>query len=214
MSRSSLRAAGPRMTLTSSARLKVLELLPRGPANGGWGAAWSAYSPSDFDSRVAYAKAKGFNATKMSCCGLPSAGFPSAYQNELNIQDFCNTLRKYGFRFYLGLSGASDFVGSTASQTAVNIALIAANVSAWMKHGAELIVGIDVCNEIQYQQPSTWPGNGSLSTNNAQIADLTNLLAAVRAAAPGTPVRVQRLHGQQNGLRRKCASPATKDARL
>jgi hypothetical protein len=181
------RAAGCTIGPASPVKLKVLELLPKAPALGSWGNGWVLYSESDFDARMATAAAMGANCVKVSCNGLTTSGYPGPVVMERNIQSYCNLLRKYGLKHYMSLVGPQEIVGYDGTLFNTNVPIIQSNVALWMKHGADLMVGGDICNEIQFGGVRPWGAEGSLTYTVRQANDLTAFLAAIRAVAPAVP---------------------------
>jgi hypothetical protein len=131
-------------------------------------------------------KSLGANATKTALNGMVESGFPASPLFEAYVQDFCDLLRAFNLRVYLALAGPNEFVGSSISDRNYRVGRMANSMSIFMKHGADLLVGIDLANEVNFHRPSTWPQDESV--NSVMAADLAYFLGQIRSAAPGVPL--------------------------
>jgi hypothetical protein len=178
-------------------KIKAMEILPdlTSGSNGSWGALWNNYTNARFAQRIAYSKAQGANAIKWNCNGITQDGFPVAATLEGYIKDACSLLRQNGLLLYLQLfNGPNALGGATGGGDASMTDRLAQTVNTaalWMKYGADMIVGVDLCNEVQFglnARPSTWGTADNSPPNAAFEQDMSVAYKAIRTVMPDVPM--------------------------
>ncbi len=183
----SARAFGSRLVKSATVKLKCINIVPDSySTQANWAGLWTTYSAAQMSARLALCNSIGANAVKISCSGTPDPGgasYPASSTLFANIESFCQLCRSYGFKIYFNINdGPTTFTGSAGNDVEANVAQNMLVLAWWFTVASDLIVAIDVCNEVNFNQPSTW-------LNASQMeSDLNYLLEQTRATAPQIPV--------------------------
>ena len=193
----------PRLKSGQDWKLKTLEISPDAQfsaANGDWGRLWSNYPSANFAERIQWAKAHGANSVKWTCSGsrVSYNNYPTLNVLEAYISDVCGILRAERMFLYLSLAHSDEIAAPNGDGREARTAEIAATAALWMKYGSDLIVGCDICNEVQFGfapstaglpnngRPSTW---GSADSPSAGFfGDMAYFYKEIRRVMPDVPM--------------------------
>jgi hypothetical protein len=176
--------------LNTAAKLKCLELLPWPPAisNGSWGLAFSNFTDSKFEERLAYAKGMGANSIKIVMSGLTQVDFPPAPRFEQNVSVFAGLCRNYDLRIYTAILGPGQLAQDSQANRNAEVLNACRGAAIVQKYAYDLMTGIDLCNEINFHSGVRgWP-NDETSVNTAMATDLSYMMSQFRIAVPGVPL--------------------------
>ena len=202
-----------RLKAGASYKVKSLEISPT--TDGNWGTLWSNYSSTDFASRIQWAKDQGANCVKWTCSGsrLSYSKYPSAAVLETNIADVCATLRAKGMKLYLSLAQSDEIVAPDGTGRVARVADLVTNAKLWMKYGADVILGADLCNEVQFGfspaaanlsnggRATTWgPSSATVTPNAAFAGDMAYYHQQMRTVMPDVPLSFSMYMSQKSDI--------------
>ena len=155
-----------------------------------WAYAWNTFDWFGFwTTSINAAKSVGANCIKFNCGGIsPDGGtnYPPDAVLRAELMQVCNYAASLGMAVYLQIAyqPQQQFLSDGSGVTAGVAASV--KICGWADF-IQNIVAIDLCNEWDINQPSTWATSGSGLTQ--ALADL-NTLATACAAVTSKPLTI------------------------